>query len=243
MNFKMLIAGAGLLACSGAFAAAAVTTGAGYVPVVKNVVKVCQKETGQKITESYGGNIGQMLAQVSAGGGANIVITDKTTLMKLKTPVKFSVMQSLGKTPLMLIWKKGAAVDGPQSLASDGIARIAHPDAKAAVYGRAGLEWVNSQSAAFKNKVKPKLMQVAGVPQVASYVVRGEVDAGFVNYQAAMKNKDKLGGVLAVEHGYEPIEMVAAVVDGQLQDAGVQAFLKCLQGSKAKKVLEKAGIR
>ena len=242
MNFKMLIAGAGLLACSGAFAAA-VTTGAGYVPVVKNVVKVCQKETGQKITESYGGNIGQMLAQVSAGGGANIVITDKTTLMKLKTPVKFSVMQSLGKTPLMLIWKKGAAVDGPQSLASDGIARIAHPDAKAAVYGRAGLEWVNSQSDVFKNKVKPKLMQVAGVPQVASYVVRGEVDAGFVNYQAAMKNKDKLGGVLAVEHGYEPIEMVAAVVDGQLQDAGVQAFLKCLQGSKAKKVLEKAGIR
>lgn len=184
-----------------------------------------------------------MLAQVSAGGGANIVITDKTTLMKLKTPVKFSVMQSLGKTPLMLISKKGAAVDGPQSLASDGIARIAHPDAKAAVYGRAGLEWVNSQSDVFKNKVKPKLMQVAGVPQVASYVVRGEVDAGFVNYQAAMKNKDKLGGVLAVEHGYEPIEMVAAVVDGQLQDAGVQAFLKCLQGSKAKKVLEKAGIR
>ncbi len=135
MNFKMLIAGAGLLACSGVFAAAAVTTGAGYVPVVKNVVKVCQKETGQKVTESYGGNIGQMLAQVSAGGGANVVITDKTTLMKLKTPVKFSVMQSLGKTPLMLIWKKGAAVDGPQSLASDGIARIAHPDAKAAAYG------------------------------------------------------------------------------------------------------------
>lgn len=224
-------------------AAVTVTTGAGYVPVVKKVVEACQKTTQQPIRESYGGNIGQMLVQVSSGSGVNVVITDKTTLERMKTPVKFSRMQTLGTTPLMLIWKKGLVLNSPQELAADEFKRIAHPDARAAVCGRAGVEWINAQSQSFRDAVKPKLMQVSGVPQVASYVLSGEVDAGFVNYQAAMKNKEKLGGVLAIQTGYSPIEMIAAVVEGQEKDSDVAAFLKCLQSPEARKVLDKAGIR
>lgn len=243
MQRTLLALGAFSFVCSTAFAGATVTTGAGYIPVVKKVVEVCQNPASGKIQESYGGNIGQMLAQVSSGSGVNVVITDKTTLTKMKTPVKFSVLQPLGKTPLVLIWKKGLTIESTADLAAGKVARIAHPDAKAAVYGRAGVEWVSHQSADFQKTVKPKLMQVAGVPQVASYVVRGEVDAGFVNYQAAMKNKEKLGGMMTINDGYAPIEMVAAVVAGQEKDAGVADFLKCLQGPKVKKVLNKVGIR
>ncbi len=230
-------------AASTAYAGAMVTTGAGYIPVVKNLVKACEQEAGGKITESYGGNIGQMLAQVSSGGGVNVVITDRTTLERLKTPVKFSVMQPLGSTPLMLIWRKGVELQGPEALAGSSIKRIAHPDARAAVYGRAAAEWVSSRPEAFRNTVKPRLMQVSGVPQVVSYVVRGEVDAGFANYQAAMANKDKLGGMMALESGFAPIEMTAAVVAGAERNPGVAGLLKCLQGERARAVLQKAGIR
>lgn len=39
-------------AASTAYAGAMVTTGAGYLPVVKNLVKACEQEAGGKITES-----------------------------------------------------------------------------------------------------------------------------------------------------------------------------------------------
>ena len=94
-----------------------------------------------------------------------------------------------------------------------------------------------------KNALTPKLLGVSGVPQVMSYVLQGEVDAGFVNWQAAQKNRAKLGGVMAINEGYEPIEMVAAVVAGAEKDADVRKFLGCLASPKGKKVLEKAGVR
>lgn len=222
----------------GASAAVTVTTGGGYVPMVEKLVEVCKNETAAPIEKSFGGNIGQMLEQVKS-----VVVTDRTTLLKRKTPVKFSTMQTLGVSPLMLVWRKGVTITNPEDLAKDGVKRIAHPDPKAAVYGRAGTEWVASRPEAVKNALTPKLLGVAGVPQVMSYVLQGEVDAGFVNWQAARKNRAKLGGVMAINEGYEPIEMVAAVVEGAEKDADVRKFLGCLASPKGKKVLEKAGVR
>ena len=48
---------------------------------------------------------------------------------------------------------------------------------------------------------------------------------------------------MVIEEGYEPIEMVAAVVAGAEKDADVRNFLECLASPKGKKVLEKAGVR
>ena len=56
--------------CSLSFAASAadapvtVTTGAGYIPVVKKIVNVCKAQHNAPAAESYGGNIGQMLARL-----------------------------------------------------------------------------------------------------------------------------------------------------------------------------------
>ena len=48
---------------------------------------------------------------------------------------------------------------------------------------------------------------------------------------------------MAINEGYEPIEMVAAVEEGAEKDADVRNFLGCLASPKGKKVLEKAGVR
>ncbi len=246
-TFRFLSAAAGAislsLAATGAFAAATVTTGAGYVPVVKKLVEVCQKDTGAAVSGSYGGNIGQMLAQIASGSGVNVVISDTNTLKRIKTDVKFSRTEMLGTTPMMLVWRKGVMIKSTDDLATKAVSRIAHPDARAAIYGRTALEWVANRGKSEQDAIKPKLLQVSGVPQVVSYVLRSEVDAGFVNYQAAMSNKDKLGGVMPVTDGYAPIEMAAFVVQGAEKDADVAAFLKCLKSESARKVLGKAGIK
>ena len=51
-----------------------VTTGAGYVKMVDALAALYQKETGVAVEKSFGGNIGQMLAQVKHGSGVNVVI-------------------------------------------------------------------------------------------------------------------------------------------------------------------------
>ena len=100
MKFKPLMIAAAFL-CTSAYAEVSITTGAGYMPMSKELAKAYQQATGQKAVENYGGNIGQMLAQVAAGNGVNIVISDLGTLKRIKSPVQFSKLQKLGNTPLL----------------------------------------------------------------------------------------------------------------------------------------------
>ena len=93
MKFKPLMIAAAFL-CTSAYAEVSITTGAGYMPMSKELAKAYQQATGQKAVENYGGNIGQMLAQVAAGNGVNIVISDLGTLKRIKSPVQFSKLQN-----------------------------------------------------------------------------------------------------------------------------------------------------
>lgn len=217
-----------------------VTTGAGYVPMSKALVAAWKQKSGASVSESYGGNIGQMLAQIASGSDVNVVITDKGTLERLKTPVKFSTEQNLGRTPLVLVWRKGLSLKSPDDLQGSAVKTIALPDPKAAVYGRAGAAYLKSRG--WDQSLKAKTMQVANVPQVFSYVSRGEVDTGFVNRQVVSHGAGKIGGSLEIKDGYPPIDMVALVVSGHEKDANVKAFLGFLKTPEAKRILKNFGI-
>ena len=239
--FTTLIGLAGAFTqCAAADGAVTVTTGAGYIPVVRQIVNVCKARHDAPATESYGGNIGQLLAQIAAGSGVNVVVTDKTTIERIKTQVRFSIRQPLGTTPLALIWKKGLKINKPEDIANESVQSVAIPDPKAAVYGRAGSQWVIGQNNA---ALSGKLMQVASVPQVAGYVARGEVDAGFVNVQAARKGLKDFGGMLVLNSGYDPIELQALVVEGFEKNSSVQKFLTCLRSPEIAEVLVRSGIK
>ena len=77
------------------------------------------------------------------------------------------------------------------------------------------------------------------VPQVFSYLTTGELDAGFVNTAVVKAQGKSIGGSMDIQSGYDPIEMVAAVVKG----AEVEAFLTFLQSDKARSVYAKHGLR
>ncbi len=218
------------------------TTGAGYIPLAKSLVSSCRTALSAPATESYGGAIGAMLAQVQAGSAVNVVLTDRGTLTSLKSPVVFSQIEPLGTTPLVLVWRKGLTINTPADLAEQMVARIAAPDARAAVYGRAAHAWLEAQDSPLRSALSAKWLEMGHVPQVISYVSRGEVDAGFVNVLAARKNRDALGGMMVLRDGYPKIEMVLAVVQGHEQDPDVKALLACARSPEAGAVLERSGI-
>ena len=80
------LCGAAFAMSGTAFAAPSVlgvTTGAGYIPMVKAVNEVC-KAPDVKIEGHFGGNIGQELAQIEAGNDVSVVVSDASTLKKIK---------------------------------------------------------------------------------------------------------------------------------------------------------------
>lgn len=158
-----------------------VTTGSGYIPMVKALVAAYQTETGAKVGTAFGGNIGQMLAQTASGSGVNVVVSDRASLAKFKMLDKQEVV--LGTTPIVLIWRKGLTLSAPEDLAKAEIERIAYPDPKAAVYGRATEDFLKTSGLGAKLEGKTNI--VSAVPQVTAYVAKGEMDAGFVNRLAA----------------------------------------------------------
>ena len=97
----------------------------------------------------------------------------------------------------------------------------------------------------FQNKDKAlEILRTSTVPQVMSYVVRGEMDAGFVNLVAARGNKDKIGGFTAVKDGYKSVLMTAVPVKNlKAHDkADVEAFMAFLASDKATPILNKFGV-
>ena len=222
------LCGAAFAMSGTAFAAPSVlgvTTGAGYIPMVKAVNEVC-KAPDVKIEGHFGGNIGQELAQIEAGNDVSVVVSDASTLKKIKSKVTYTKTVTLGDTPMMMVWKKGLNLKSPADLTNASVTRIAAPDPKAAIYGRTATQWLT----------------VGNVPQAISYVVRGEADVAFVNVVAAKKNHEKLGGMMPVKTGYEPITMTASIVKGAPNEKAAEQYLSCLTTPKAKAVLQKFGV-
>lgn len=237
----LITAAAALTLAGAAQAQVTVTTGGGYIKMVEALTVQYEKDTGAKVEKAFGGNIGQMLAQVESGSPVTVVISDATSLKKFTKALNADAGVRLGDTPLILIWRKGLTLASPEDLTSDAVKRVAMPDPKAAVYGRAAKEYLDGFGLA--EKIAGKLNVVSMVPQVMSYVSRAEMDAGFVNLLAARQGKDKIGGFVAVKEGYEPIRMTAQPVKGAAGEADdVKAFLTWLGSPKADAVLEKFGV-
>lgn len=238
-KFVLALLLAALLASAAFAGGASVTTGAGYMKMAQELCAAYKAETGKTVQEMYGGNIGQMLAQIEAGSGANIVISDKGTLDNVKSGVKFESFQPLGGTALVLAWRKGVKISAPADLEKPEIKSVCYPDPKAAIYGRAAAKFLETSGLGVR--IKDKVSQVSTVPQVFGYLASGEMDAGFVNRVAVRSGAAKIGGSLEITEGYAPINMVATVVQGQ-SGPEVRDFLDFLKTEKAKEILKKQGV-
>lgn len=222
-----------------ALAAPSVTTGMGYKKMLSELCALYKQESGQQLTEVYSGTIGQSLAQYKAGSGVSVFVSDRQALEE--SDVAFASFQPLGTAVLVLAWKKGLNVGSPQDLQKPEIRSIGYPDKKGAIYGKAADRFL-AQSG-LREPLKDKLRMFSTVPQVFSYLTTGELDAGFVNTAVVKTQGNAVGGYMDIQSGYEPIEMVAAVVKGAEQDPEVKAFLTFLQSDGARSVYAKHGLR
>ncbi len=215
-----------------------VAAGAGYKKLVEELSTAYTAKTGVPIRKIFG-NMGQVTSQTQESGEVDFVIGDKRYLDA--TSFSFTGEVIVGQGKLIAAVSRNVSVKSLADLTNKIVNRIAIPDAKKAIYGRAAMEYF-ANTEVWK-KIKPKVLVVGTVPQVSAYLVSGEVDVGFINLTEALAIKDKVGLLLPVnERLYTPILIVAKRLQTNRNQAEGDSFASFLQSEKAKTIITKQGL-
>ncbi len=225
---------------SPAFAEAlTLAAGAGYKRPLTQIIRAYESSGGEKIDQIYG-NMGQIIMQTKGSGNVAFVVGEETFLRS--SSLKFASFHNLGEGVLVMAFGKNLKLERPEDLLSPQVAKVALPEEKRAIYGRAAKEFL--RKVGLLDKLKDKLLEVSTLPQVSAYLISGEVEAGFINLTDALYIKDKIGGYLTPDKSmYRPIRLVLGVIRGYEEKAAAKSFVNFVKTSpKVKEIIKKAGM-
>lgn len=214
--------------------------GAGYKRPLTEIIQAYETSGGVKIDQIYG-NMGQVIMQAKASRNIAFIVGEEAFL-RTSSGLEFSSLHPIGEGVLVIAYGKKVNLQRPEDLLKPEVAKVAMPDEKHAIYGKAGKEFL--QNTKLLDKIESKLLVVSTVPQVSAYLISGEVEAGFINLTDALYIKDKIGGYLTPDRStYGPIKLVLGVVKGFEANTEAKNFLNFLEvDTKVKEILKKAGL-
>jgi len=234
--------GAGMAAWTGVPASADEVTlaaGAGFRRPISEIATAFEAASGHKVLQVYG-HLGQVFAQARDSGQISLVCGDKTAL-DAAPGLAFSRMARLGFGKLVIAYRKGLTMSVAGDIAKPEFKRIGIPDQAQAIYGKAGRQFL--QRSGLAATIDPRLVAVATVPQVTSYVASGEIDAGFLNATDAMGAGANLGGRVEVAPElYDPVDVVCAILSPARAAAVADAFAGFLETEQARAILTRHGL-
>ena len=181
----------------------------------------------------------QVIAQTEFSNKVSVVVGDRDFLERSALPIATYI--PLGRGRLVLAYPKGSSLKRIDGIADAKVRKIALPDPKKAIYGKAAVQYLRSSG--LSEKVADKVLTVGTVSQVSSYLIAGEIDAGFINLTDALGIREKIGGYIEADPKlYTPIHIVCAVVSGHENDPRTKAFVDFLKTAGARAVLEASGL-
>ncbi|THU02018.1 molybdate ABC transporter substrate-binding protein [Lampropedia puyangensis] len=209
----------------------------GYRKPVLELVDAFKKDTGLSVDAAFG-HIKQIETQAAQNPDVTFVIGDKSLLEPTQLIAHF---YPLGTGRLTLVTSKGKALSQVEDLSTPTFNRIAIPHSTRTVFGRAASACLKALG--LTTTLEPKLVEVEGVPQVGSYLVTGEVDAGFINKTEAIAIADRTGSVIEVPTScYSPIEISLGTVKNRSLNTTASQFQGFLQSDTARRILDANGL-
>lgn len=213
-------------------------SGAGYRSFVDDLADAYRRETGNEIELIYG-NMARIITQARSSGTVDLLLGDLAFLEKANLP--FIAQEVVGNGKLVAAFPKGSSYSDIRDLLSPEVHRIAIPDTKRAIYGKAALQYI--QNKGVYQDVQPKLMMVSTVPQAASYIIAGEVDFAFINLTHARKIQGSIGGYTIIdEQAYAPIKIIIGQLETKSGTLGAEEFLRFLQSDTAQTIRARHGM-
>jgi molybdate transport system substrate-binding protein len=236
--FAVLFTALSFPAGSAAAGQLTVAAGAGYKKMVTELANAFTESHGIEVQQIYG-NMGQTIAQAKNSGLVDCVIGDKRFLED--SDIELTAMHEVGRGRLVAAVAKGVELTDPKDIVRQDITRVAHPDPKKAIYGRAADEFLRNSG--LHDQVAEKMLVVATVPQVSSYVLSKEIDVGFINLTDALGIEDKVGAILPVDQQYySPISIVAGFLATAPNRGPLEEFARFLATDQARGIAEKHGL-
>ena len=213
--------------------------GAGYKKMVNALAEVYERKTGTRLDLIYG-NMGRVTTLARESGAVDIVLGDSDFLLG-KAALPVVAKAELGRGKLVLAFARDSRFSRETDLDNPDAGRIALPDTRQAIYGKAAREYLKTTGRL--PAIQPRLVEVATVPQVFSYLTTNEVDMGFINLTHALNVAAELGGYIVLdEKDYEPISIVAAVLQTSVRTAEGLAFLEFIRSDEAQAIVRANGL-
>lgn len=213
-----------------------IASGAGYKTVVEALSEAYAKQSDATVERIYG-NMGQIIGQAQTSGKVDMLIGEEGFLRSSALPLAESA--PLGTGRLVMAWPSGK--EEPADLKSAAVTRIAVPDPKRAIYGKAAREYLENSGQA--DALKDKLVVVGTVPQVFTYLTTKEVDAGFINLTQAVAVKDKIGGFREMDQSlYDPIAISCIRLETSPSPDVARDFAKFLETGTARSIIAAHGL-
>lgn len=181
------------------------------------------------------GNMKQISSQASAKD-FDIIIGDKGYLLD-KSGLNFIKTDDIGIGILVLVSNKISDIN---ELEKAGKIAIPHPSK--AIFGIAASQFLSNSKV--KESLKDKIIEVATVPQAASYVMSGDVDVAFINLTEAIAMDKKVKYIIRIDENlYSPIKITAGSLDRCKTNELCEKFINALNSQNSVEILTKYGLR
>lgn len=214
---------------------------------MQDVAARFEKETGEKVTISYGssGNFYQQLqngAPFDVFFSADLGYAKKLEAAGLTQPGSY-YEYAQGK---IVIWtREQSKVDlsaGMKALLAPSVTKIAIANPQHAPYGRAAVDAM--QKAGVYEKVKDKLVLGENISQTASFVVSGSADVGIVALSLALSpNMKDTGRYVEVPTStYQPIKQACVILKSSKNKEVALRFLSFVKSPATAEILERYGF-
>jgi molybdate transport system substrate-binding protein len=215
-----------------------VASAKGYKKPMVKLFERFKAQNGIAVTPIFG-NMRQVISQTQLSGKVSVIVGDRAFLERSSLDIASYI--PLGNGKLVLAYPKGGSLESIEQITGEKVRKIAMPDPKKAIYGKAAAQFLRDSG--LQEKVGGKLLTVGTVPQVSAYLIAGEIDAGFINLTDALGIKERIGGYIEADRKlYTPIEIVCGIVAGHEGDRDVLAFAEFLKTAQARAIIEKFGL-
>jgi len=204
---------------------------------------VFEKETGARITFSYGAS-GALAQQIEAGLPADLYVSadiDHVDGLREKGLLIDDTQHvyAIGRLALASSTKAGVAVSELADLLRPEVKKVAIADPEVAPYGRAAEEAL--KSAGLWDQLKPKLVYGQNVTAATEYVRSGNTEAGLVALSLVI-HEPAVTYVTVDDSLHQPIQQALAVVRGTKNEELARRFIALVRGPEGRAVLEKYGF-
>jgi molybdate transport system substrate-binding protein len=217
-----------------------VAVAANFTDAAKEIGKAFKDKTGHDAVFSFGAS-GALYTQISQGAPFQVFLSADAARPKKAIDEGYGVAESnftyaIGK---LVLWsKKAGVVTGADTLKSAAIDKVAICDPKAAPYGQAAVETM--QSLKLYDTLQPKLVQGANITQAFQFVDTGNAEIGFVALSQVI-GKNEGSQWLVPQDLYKPIKQDAVLLSKGADSKAAKDFIDFLKSPEAVAIIKKYG--